>query len=94
MSFSPPKKLKNIPEDAQWLGGIGAGSWFHIQKKAEIYEISRFSPKGVLECSGVFINVGSNFNITEDYRFTYLSHCSLCSILQKGKIIIFKLNED
>ena len=33
MSFSPPKKSENIPKEAQWLGGIGAGSWFYIAKK-------------------------------------------------------------
>ena len=38
MSFSPPNKLKNIPEKSQWLGGIGAGSWFYIEKKDENYE--------------------------------------------------------
>ena len=94
MSFSPPNKLKNIPEKAQWLGGIGAGSWFYIEKKDENYEISRFSPKGELECRGVFKTKVPCFKITESYTFTYLSHCSLCTILQNEKKFIFKLYEN
>ena len=48
MSFSPPKKSENIPAEAQWLGGIGAGSWFYIAKKESNYQITRYSPKGIV----------------------------------------------
>ena len=80
MSFSPPHKLKNIPEKAQWLGGVGAGSWFYIEKKDENYEISRFSPKGDLECRGVFK--------TEDsYILSLVAGDQKCSLNKLKKIL-------
>ena len=75
MSFSPPKKTKNIPDGAQWLGGIGAGSWFFLSKKSTYYQIKRFSAYGNLECKGLFVVDDNNFRIEESFEFTYLSHC-------------------
>ncbi len=94
MSFSPPKKSKNIPAEAQWLGGIGAGSWFCIVKKESNYQITRYSPKGNVECRGLFSVDDVNFNLNEKYQFTYLSHCSSCSITQNEKQFKFSLNEN
>ena len=28
-----PERVSCVPEAAGWLGGLGAGSWFHIQKE-------------------------------------------------------------
>ena len=94
MSFSSPKKLENIPEKAQWLGGIGAGSWFCILKQSNFYQITRFSEKGTIECQGLFVVDDGSFSIEEDYVFTYLSHCSICTVIQNGKKFKFKLYED
>jgi len=94
MSFSPPKKTKNIPDGAQWLGGIGAGSWFFLSKKSTYYQIKRFSSNGILECQGLFSVDDIGFRIDEKFVFTYLSHCSLCTIEQKGKFFKFSLYEN
>ena len=94
MSFSPPKKPENIPTEAQWLGGIGSGSWFYIAKKESNYQITRYSPKGIVECRGLFSVDDVNFNLNEKYQFTYLSHCSSCTIIQKEKQFKFSLNEN
>ena len=94
MSFSPPKKTKNIPKGAQWLGGIGAGSWFCLSKESKDYQIKRFSPYGKLECEGMFVVDDNSFRIEESFEFTYLSHCSLCTVLQNDKKFKFSLHEN
>ena len=43
MSLKPPIKNEKIPEGSQWLGGIGAGSWFYLTKQSDQYKIERFS---------------------------------------------------
>ena len=94
MSFSSPQKNSNVPENAQWIGGIGAGSWFSILKESKYYQIKRFSQNGILECQGLFSVDDISFRIDEKFVFTYLSHCSLCTIEQKGKIYKFSLYEN
>ena len=94
MSFSPPIKSENIPAEAQWLGGIGAGSWFYIAKKESNYKITRYSPKGIVECIGLFSVDDVNFNLNEKDQFTYISHCSSCTIIKKEKQFKFSVNEN
>ena len=94
MSLSPPQKNKTIPESSQWLGGIGAGSWFHLSQQRDRYKIERFSEIGELECSNLFKVDNPSFDINIDYKFTYLSHCSLCTIIQNQITFKFKVYEN
>ena len=77
------KRHINVPEKAQWLGGtVGSGSWFSITEKNNKYRIQRFSPEGELECDRMFTVDNSAFDLRIDYRFTFLSHCKECTIIQ------------
>ena len=69
MSLLPPQKNKTIPESSQWLGGIGAGSWFYLSQQRDRYKIDRFSEIGELECSNLFQVDNSSFDINKDYKF-------------------------
>lgn len=71
-----PQKHEKIPEEAQWLSGEGAGSWFSINKKGNIVEISRYSPEGKMECSGMF-NIRGHFvpGDLKNYQITHPSNC-------------------
>lgn len=77
---------KNINKDAQLLEGVGASSWFHIFIEENNYRIERFSEKGKLECSELFTTESTDFDISSPFKFTYISHCQECSILQNNKI--------
>ncbi len=77
-----PKRLDNIPAEAQWLSGIGAGSWFAIQQEKESYRITRYSAEGIIECSRLFTTQQKEFDIDSSYAFTFLSHCKECTIIQ------------
>jgi hypothetical protein len=84
----PPAFPNTIPKDSQWLGGQGTGSWFSIENHNTNYRIRRFSPSGILECDRIFTS-SEAINLEQQYKFTYVSHCKLCTILQNNKKIIF-----
>lgn len=86
----PPIKHNSIPKNAQWLSGVGSGSWFVLTKEKQGYKIQRFSAEGKLECSGIFTPNISGFTVNEKHEFTYLSHCLMCTIIQKNQTFIFK----
>ena len=94
MSLTPPIKNEKIPKESQWLGGIGAGSWFHLSKQNDKYKIERFSDIGELECSKLFKVDKSSFDINLEYKFTYISHCTLCTIIQNQITFKFKAYEN
>ncbi|MAJ90080.1 MAG: hypothetical protein CMD08_02270 [Flavobacteriales bacterium] len=87
----PPK---NISKKAQLIKGIGASSWFVINKVEELYRIERFSLEGELECSKLFRVSPKNFDVNSQYQFTYLSHCNQCTIIQNTQIFKFDSYED
>tara|TARA_B110000263_G_C15218678_1_gene468794 strand:- start:339 stop:617 length:279 start_codon:yes stop_codon:yes gene_type:complete len=87
-------KPKNIEETAQLLTGIGASSWFHISKEEEEnYRIKRYSEEGKEECSRIFTVNDTTFNINKPFKFTYISHCKECTVLQNNKTYIFKTED-
>lgn len=86
-----PKRVENLPKNAQWLAGEGAGSWFYITKANNGFVITRFSPEGKVECTGIFKckNVQS-FSIQEPYQYTHLSHCKTVNIIQNSITFTFE----
>mgnify|MGYP001242075992 CR=1 FL=1 len=85
---------KNIEREAQLLKGIGASSWFYLSKEGRRYKITRYSEKGVLECSGLFTTNDKSFKINKPYRFTYISHCKQCVVVQEKKRYVFNLENN
>ena len=81
-----PQRHANIPENAQWLGGVGAGSWFCLSNDDKMgkfqYGIQRYAPTGEKECDGLFYLEDEFIDLNQPYQFTYLSHCEKCTILQ------------
>lgn len=89
-----PEKPNNLPNSAIWLAGEGAGSWFvleQIQNK-NLISVTRYSPVGNFECSGVFFSE-SSFDISKPFELTYPSHCLKVTTIQNGKKIYFKKSE-
>ena len=85
-------KPKNISEKSQLLRGVGASSWFEITEEKNSYRIKRYSEKGKLECDRNF-TANKNFDINSDFKFTYISHCKECNIIQNGTTITFKTTD-
>jgi len=90
-TLNAPDRSPNLPLEAQWLAGEGAGSWFHTEKHNDLYKISRYNPEGKIECSGLFYILGNhNLDLRNSYEFTHISHCDKVMIKQKDKIIPLK----
>lgn len=87
-----PVRPDSVDENAQWLSGEGAGSWFLLELKGEDYCISRFTPKGTLEFEKEFI-ASSKFHISKEYRFTHVSNAMKCILIQNGKLIDLEVKQ-
>ncbi|MBS3915601.1 MAG: hypothetical protein KG003_13990 [Bacteroidetes bacterium] len=87
-----PEKKDGIPSHSQWLAGEGAGSWFHIEKLNELFKITRYSPGGNVECSGLFFHPSEfNFHANDTFRMIYPCHCKIVNVLQADIIFTFYL---
>jgi len=87
-TLTPPPMAGNIPPNSQWLSGEGAGSWFYIESAEDAYQISRYSPSGKIECSGLFrVTNQTGLDLDIHFQFIHLSHCKSVSLQQQGKIV-------
>lgn len=89
--ISAPSLPSNLPSSSQWLAGQGAGSWFWIHETETLYQyqIKRFSSKGTLECDRIFKCNEIDFDYSQPFEFTYLSHCAFCTIIQNEQMFTF-----
>ena len=94
MNLEESTLLAHIPENFQWFSGIGAVPWLEIKKEENNFRIESFSSDGELECSRIFTPQPNTFNINHEYKFTYISHCKECTILQNQITYKFYTNED
>jgi hypothetical protein len=93
-----PNRPEKLPNEAQWLSGEGAGSWFYIVSTSyeNRFEIIRYHPTGKLECQGIFkLDSSSVLNLNVTYQFQHISHCAFVHILQNRKLLkLIRINED
>lgn len=76
----PPERSRSIPENAQWLSGEGAGSWFVFNPLRSHLEVTRYSPDGTMECRGLYKNTNGGSHIPDgSFRITYPSNCRIVS---------------
>jgi hypothetical protein len=90
-TLQAPAKDSKIPENAQWLGGEGAGSWFDFELQNSQLKVTRYSPDGLIECTGYFENRNSN-GIWPDnsFRVAYPSNCNIISLAKNNLLIRFE----
>jgi hypothetical protein len=88
-----PVRPFDLPVNAQWLAGTGAGSWFSLQPDAadSVFRISRYSPEGIAECNRTFKVITGTLNPDDSFKFIYPSHCALCTVLQYNQVIELKV---
>lgn len=86
-----PVRPNHLPESALWLAGEGAGSWFVLTKNLNnTFKIVRYSPKGNLECEGVFFTE-QMLNLSSNFEIIYPSHCAVVTLLQGNEKIKLKI---
>lgn len=83
-----------VPENAQYLGGVGDGAWYALQQVENNHIlISRHTSKGLLEYMVAGI-IQEPFDSNKPYYFTYDSHLLFTHILQDGRKIRVKHTEN
>ena len=87
---APPRNSR-IPENAQWLGGEGAGSWFDFEIQNSQFLVTRYSPDGVVECTGLFKNHYNQGSIPDNsFQITHPSNCKVVSLAYKDRKLLFE----
>lgn len=86
--LTAPVQPSEISDDAKWLSGEGAGSWFVIVESEMhgCWEVTRYSPEGNLECRETFTSKYM-FDLKQKYTITYPSHCAKVTIEQNNQTI-------
>lgn len=84
-----PERHPHIPENAQWLSGEGAGSWFVFDLEDTLFKVTRYSPLGVVECTGLYENKNALNLIQKNnsYSVSYPSNCKTVSLKVNGSEI-------
>ncbi len=78
-----PVRDDKIPENAQWLSGEGAGSWFVWENASAHLKVSRYSPEGNIECTGLYENPNpSNAHPDNSYQIDYPSNCKVVTFIK------------
>lgn len=87
-----PIRHTNVPEEAQWLSGEGAGSWFAFAIKDSLLKVTRYSPQGIVECSGLYENKDALdlLRNNSNYSLRYPSNCKVVSLKVKGMDVQFQ----
>lgn len=90
-TLAAPLLHKEIPADAQWLGGEGAGSWFSFGYINGALSVKRYDPKGRLECSGTFATYKGRYSKEqiEEAKVDFPSNCKIVTLLIEGNQIQF-----
>ncbi|PQJ78010.1 DUF6695 family protein [Polaribacter porphyrae] len=79
-------------ENGTWLGGIGSGAWFSVEKQIsnQKFLIARYDVLGNKEYEREFIVDNTSFNINENFEFMHPSNFTEMHIIQNKEKYIFK----
>ncbi len=92
-TLQAPARADKIPENAQWLSGEGAGSWFVLEVQNSQMKVTRYAPDGTIECAGLYKNQNGVVPDTA-FRITYPSNCKVVSLIHKDADLRFERAAD
>jgi len=97
MTLPPPIKKAGVPENAKWLSGEGAGSWFDCAFDGNMVHMRRYAPDGTLECSGFFTNNALSLELdvgrNADFEVVHPSHCQRLALKVNGRVWVLHRTE-
>ncbi len=79
-----PERPVTLPSDVQWLGGIGEGAWYRIEKTKGHFSLLRYDMSGEIEFARSFTSTW--FNPDKPYRITYDTHALKLTVIQDGQV--------
>ena len=90
-----PNKAIFELENGTWLGGIGSGAWFHIEKQIDDknYLIARYNAPGIKDFEGEFTINKNSFSIDEKFEFLHPTNCQEMFVIQNSEAFIFTIKK-
>jgi len=82
-----PDRPLTVPESAQWLGGIGEGAWYALERAAGGLMVVKYAVSGS-EDYRISCVASCPVNVDKPYRFTYHCHHQQHTIVQNNKHIV------
>lgn len=90
-----PVKHPDIPDNAQWFSGEGAGSWFVLEHQDARLIVTRYAPDGKVECSGRYRINSVPYDLLEPaFRISYPSNCKVVTLENNSMTIQFERIND
>ncbi|PRD54732.1 DUF6695 family protein [Sphingobacterium gobiense] len=85
-----PTRPSSVPEDAQWMGGIGEGAWFRLEELQDenVFIIYKYDASGRLEYK-IRTVCTQNFQIDRPYTLTPNFLYTSYSVIQNDNLYIF-----
>ena len=85
-----PNDRKHVSDNAQWLGGTGAGAWYEILNQTDAgIVVKRTQGNGHVDFSHSYKTSENDFDLNQAYKFEYGSHGAKVLISQNGKTFTF-----
>jgi hypothetical protein len=84
-----PLRPDGVPSDAQWLGGIGEGAWFHIVGSPNGQKLTKFDLGGMPEFERWL--APNQINWDTPYQIVYDTHALKVTLLQQNNRVIISL---
>ncbi|MDE0986894.1 MAG: hypothetical protein OSA02_05120 [Schleiferiaceae bacterium] len=80
-----PNRPSLLPTQAQWLGGIGEGAWFHITEVGpHSFKGVKYNSVGGTEHEAVYSN--DQIPVPDNFKITYASHFGFFSLEIEGMV--------
>jgi len=80
-----PNRPSVIPSQAQWLGGLGEGAWFHINKVGpHSFDGIKYDSIGAIEHEALYSN--DQIPVPDNVKITYASHFGFFSLEIEGMV--------
>lgn len=89
-----PSRPTNVPEHAQWIGGIGEGAWLQLEQREDesVFVIYKYAASGRLEYR-IQTTCIQSFDINLPYTFTPNFLYNSYPIIQNNNLHIFSAAE-
>ncbi len=93
---SQPPRVPSIPQDAQWLGGIGEGAWYAVEAtgdKGRNCLVTRYDAAGARHYTARYVS-DIGWNPDASYHVTHHTEYRYVTLVQGGKTVRLSLVTD
>jgi len=91
-SYKITPEKKEVPDDAQFLSGIGSSAYFRLKEENGALVITRYTEYGEQDFQGLSA-IPEGFDTKEPYKFVYDSNCEFCTVQQDGETFRLELKK-